>query len=46
MLPRLSEQFHLTPADFWRLTYEELDVYIEAVERTDQHIAEQQAQYG
>jgi hypothetical protein len=35
MLPRLSEQFHLTPTDVWALTIEELNVYVDAAHETD-----------
>lgn len=29
-MPALSHLFHLTPADVWDLTHEELEVYLDA----------------
>lgn len=35
LLPRLSEQFHLTPSDVYGLTLVELAAYLDAAKRTD-----------
>ena len=46
LLPRLAEQFHLTPSDVWALTLDELNVFIEAAQATDRQIAEAERRYG
>ena len=35
LLPRLSEQFHLSPSEFWALTQDELGAYMDAATRSD-----------
>lgn len=35
MMPRLSEQFGLRPADVWALTGDELAAYLDAAAATD-----------
>lgn len=45
-LPRLSEQFHLSPADFWSLTQDEFDAYMSAAQDTDRANEEAGQRYG
>lgn len=31
-MPNLSRHFHLTPTDVWELTFDELNVYLDALD--------------
>ena len=46
LMPRLSEQFHLRPADVWALTTDELDAYLDAARAADAEAADAEARYG
>lgn len=45
-LPRLSEQFHLSPSDFWNLEWDEFDAYMKAIEESDRQAQNQEMMYG
>lgn len=45
-MPRLSEQFHLSPTDVWALTFDELDVYVDAAKETDLALSKAQRRHG